>query len=71
MYRKGFRYFDNGQPPEPFEGCGFMVLVDCMEGLLRRSVGQQKAAEQTRNEVNKLRGFFVNLVEGKLMLPSK
>jgi len=68
LYRKGMKHFANGQPPVPFEGCGLEIIVDCLEGLLLRSLGQQKAAEQTRNEVNKLRNFFVDLVEHRKVL---
>jgi len=67
LYRKGVKHFSDGRPPEPFEGCGLIVIVDCLEGLLVRSLGQQKAQEQTRNEVNKLRSFFVEIAQRKAL----
>lgn len=67
LYRKGFRYFEDGRPPEPFEECAINIATDCLERLVRRAIGQQKAAEQTRNEVNKLRAFFTELTKLKML----
>jgi len=70
LYRRGIRYFEDGREPIPFEECAINIAVDCLEALVQRSIGQQKATEQTRNEIHKLRGFFVDLLNLK-MLSSK
>jgi len=67
FYRKGFRYFEDGREPVPFEECAINIGVDCLEALVRRSIGQQKAMEQARNEVNKLRNFFLDVAKVKML----
>lgn len=56
LYRKGLRYFDNGKEPIAFEECAINIAVDCLENLVGRSIGNQKATEETRNELAKLNG---------------
>jgi hypothetical protein len=58
FYRKGLRYFEDGKKPEPFEECAINVGVDCLEQMIGRLIGQQKATEETRNETRNLLGFF-------------
>ena len=58
LYRKGLRYFDDGKEPIPFEECGINIAIDCLENLITRSIGQQQATEQTRNEVSNLHQLF-------------
>ena len=58
FYRKGMRYFDEpGKKPEPFEDCAINIAVDCLEALVERSIGQQKATEGTRNAISELLGL--------------
>ena len=54
FYRSGLRYFDDGRKPEPFEECAFNIIADCLENLVQRSIGQQKATEQVRNQINQV-----------------
>jgi hypothetical protein len=70
FYRKGLRYFEpvSGQPaqkPVPFEECAFVIGVDCLEQIVSRLIGQQKATEQTRNETHDLLDFFRGLASLK------
>jgi len=66
LYRKGMRYFDQpGKEPIAFEECAINIGVDCLENLIGRSIGQQKAAEQTRNEMAALKELFYALAAKK------
>jgi hypothetical protein len=70
FYRKGMRYFEAapGQPaakPVPFEECGFNIAFDCLEQLVSRSIGQQKATEESRNETRNLLDFFQGMATVK------
>ncbi len=73
LYRKGLRYFDmpdsdgKKRAPVPFEACGVQVGVDCIENLIERSIGQQRAIEEVRNEINQLKALFIGLVNQKLL----
>jgi hypothetical protein len=63
FYRKGLRYFEAApggaaSKPIPFEECAINIGVDCLEQLVGRSIGQQKATEENRNETHELLGFF-------------
>lgn len=66
LYRRGMRYFDNPlQTPIAFEECAVNIGIDCLENLIGRSIGQQKAQEQTRNEVAALKELFYNMAVQK------
>lgn len=67
LYRKGFRYYDDKKEPTPFEECAINIGVDCMENLVGRSIGNQKATEETRNEVRRLISFFVSMAQVKAL----
>ena len=59
FYRKGMRYWeDPNRKPEPFEECAINVVADCLENLVQRNVGQQKATEQVRNHIANLEGLL-------------
>lgn len=58
FFRSGLRYFDDGRKPEPFEECVFNIIADCLENLVQRSIGQQKATEQVRNQINQIGGML-------------
>ena len=66
LYRKGLRYYEDKKEPTPFEECAINIAVDCLENLVSRSIGQQGAAEQTRNEVNKLNELFYGMAKIRL-----
>jgi hypothetical protein len=68
LYRKGIRFFDDGKKQEPFEECAINIGVDCMEQMVSRSIGQQRATEEARNETKKLLGFFEGMVSLKKMI---
>ena len=61
LFRKGLRYYDIGKEPTPFEECAINIGVDCLEQMVSRSIGQQRATEESRNETSKLLGFFQNM----------
>lgn len=61
LYRKGLRYYDDSRQPVPFEECAINIACDCLENLVGRSIGQQLATEQTRNEVVALKELFYTL----------
>lgn len=65
LFRKGMRMFDDGRKPEAFEECALVLAVDCLEALVARSIGQQKAIEQTRNGVTTLHTFFEDMANAK------
>jgi hypothetical protein len=66
LYRKGMRYFDlPGKDPIVFEECAINIGVDCLENLIGRSIGQQKATEGTRNEMAALKELFYALAAKK------
>jgi hypothetical protein len=67
LYRKGLRYFDDNKKPEPFEECAINIGVDCLENLVGRSIGNQKATEQTRNEMTKLNELLYGMAKVKLL----
>lgn len=67
LYRKGLRYYDDKKEPTPFEECAINIAVDCMENLVGRSIGNQKATEETRNEVRRLMSFFVSMAQVKAL----
>jgi hypothetical protein len=73
LYRKGLRYFDtpdeNGKikPPIPFEECAINIGVDCLENLIGRAIGQQKATEQARNEMAAVKELFYVLASRKAL----
>lgn len=67
LYRKGLRYFDDNRKPEPFEECAINIGVDCLENMIGRSIGQQKAVEGTRNEMAALKELFYALVQRKVI----
>ena len=67
LYRKGIRYFDDNKKPGPFEECAINIAVDCLENLVGRSIGNQKATEQTRNEVSKLNNLLYGMAERKAL----
>jgi hypothetical protein len=67
LYRKGLRYYDDKKEPTPFEECAINIGVDCLENLVSRSMGQQVATEQTRNEMNKLNELLHNVAHGKML----
>jgi hypothetical protein len=62
FYRKGLRYFEDERKPIPFEECGFNIGFDCLEQLVSRSIGKQKATEEGRNKTHELLEFFKNMV---------
>lgn len=66
LYRRGFRYFEDGRDPEPFEDCGFNIAIDCLEGLVRRMIGNQRATEETRNQVYMLNKLIAGLATIKI-----
>lgn len=68
LYRKGLRYFDDGKEPVPFEECAIVIGVDCLENLVSRSIGNQKATEETRNEIKSLHNLFMGLAAKKMMV---
>ena len=61
LYRQGLRYFDDQRKPEPFEECAINIACDCLENMIGRSIGQQKAVEGTRNEIVALKELFYSL----------
>ena len=63
LYRKGIRYYDDKKEPTPFEECAINIGVDCLENLVSRSIGQQGAMEQTRNEMDKLNKLLYNVAQ--------
>ena len=67
LYRKGLRYYDDKKTPEPFEECAINIGVDCLENLVSRSIGNQKATEETRNEINKLNTLFNRVAKIKML----
>ena len=67
LYRKGLRYFDDSRKPEPFEECILNVMADCLENLVGRSIGNQKATEQTRNEMAKLSELLYGMAKMKFL----
>ena len=67
LYRKGLRYFDDSRKPEPFEECILNVMADCLENLVGRSIGNQKATEQTRNEMTKLNELLYGMAKMKFL----
>ena len=67
LYRKGLRHFDDSRKPEPFEECAINIGVDCLENLVGRSIGNQKATEQTRNEMTKLNELLYGMAKVKLL----
>ena len=54
FYRRGLKYRNDGGKPEPFEECAINIAVDCLENLVLRQIGIQKATEQARNEMAKV-----------------
>ncbi len=64
LYRRGLRYFEEKKEPTPFEECAVNIGVDCLENLVGRSIGNQKAVEQTRNEMIELRNLFISMFQG-------
>ena len=72
LYRKGLRYFDTPgsdgltRQPVPFEECAITIGIDCLENLVGRSIANQKAIEQTRNEIRELRSLFEGLARRQL-----
>lgn len=64
LNRSGVRFFDDGRK-EPFVRCTLHVVADCLENLVARSIGQQKAIEEVRNETNQLRAMFESLAQMK------
>jgi hypothetical protein len=67
LYRKGFRYYDDKKEPTPFEECAINIGVDSLENLVTRSIGNQKATEETRNEINNLTKFLVGMAQLKAL----
>lgn len=61
LYRKGLRYWDDKKEPTPFEECAINIGTDCLENMITRNIGQQKAIEETRNEIVRLKEFFLQL----------
>ena len=66
FYRRGLRYYNDGQTT-PFEECKFNIDTDCLENLVTRFIGNQKATEETRNEITKLNTLFYGMAETKLL----
>jgi hypothetical protein len=68
MYRKGLRYYEGPSAPEPipFEACTFNLISDSLENMIQRSIGQQQALEQVRNEVRGLLNVFGVAIEKRL-----
>ena len=69
-YRFGIREYDSGPKAgqkEAVEDCAFNIGVDCLENLVGRSIGNQKATEQTRNEVSKLNNLLYGMAERKAL----
>lgn len=59
LFRKGVRYYDDPtKKPIAFEECALNIATDCLENLITRSIGQQKAQEQTRNETAQIKELF-------------
>ena len=73
LYRKGIRYYEGSGPdglartPQPFEDCAINIGVDCLENMVSRSISQQKATEQTRNELIALKELFYSLATRKAL----
>jgi hypothetical protein len=66
LYRKGMRYWeDSRKEPVAFEECAINIAVDCLENMVSRSIGQQKATEQVRNETASLKELFYALATRK------
>lgn len=68
LYRRGLRYFDGNKTPTPFEECAFNIIADSLENMVSRSIGEQTAIEQVRNEVSMLNNLFHGLVEERKAL---
>jgi hypothetical protein len=67
LYRRGLRYFADKKEPQPFEECAINVGVDCLENLVGRSIGNQKATEETRNQMTKLNELLYGMAEKKYL----
>jgi len=67
FYRKGLRYYDNVKEPTAFEECAINIGIDCLENMISRNIAQQKAIEETRNEVSKLMDFFLQMSQMKVI----
>ena len=67
LYRKGLRYYNDKKEPTPFEDCAINIGVDCLENLVGRSIGNQKATEQTRNEMSKLNELLYGMAKFKML----
>ena len=66
--RKGLRYYEDGKTqPTPFEECAINIEADCQEQMVTRSIGQQKAIEQTRNEMAKLNNLLYGMAKVKML----
>ena len=72
LHRTGFRYNENEKDPIPFSECAINIATDCLENIVERSIGQQGAIEQTRNEVKQLNQLFQYLaIQRQLSKPTK
>lgn len=49
LYRRGLRFSQEHPKGVPFEECAINIAADCLENLVTRSIGQQKATEEVRN----------------------
>jgi hypothetical protein len=67
LYRKGLRYYEDGRASQPFEECAINIGVDCLEQLISRSIGTQKAIEESRNETHNLMEFFQEMAQKKVI----
>ena len=66
LYRSGLRYFDDEKKPVAFEECAINIMADCMENMVTRSIGQQKATEEMRNEFGGFNQFLSLAVKKSL-----
>ena len=70
LYRTGLRYWDSGPKAgqnETFEECAITIGIDCLENLVTRMISQQKATEETRNQITELKQLFLYLASQKTL----
>jgi len=65
LLRRGVRFYEGNPNPVPVEVCVFIHIAECLENQIMRSIGEQKATEQTRNEMMQMNTLFQGLANQK------
>jgi hypothetical protein len=63
LFRRGFRYNDNGKEPTLVEGCALNFACDALENIVSRNIGVEKEMNMVRGSLDGVKDVFTEALK--------